>query len=66
MSNKITYTADVAHCGGRACLIRDKCYRYWLHKSNKAKFCGISFVPYIEEQYDLETEECEMFKQIEP
>ena len=41
--SKITYTTDVAHCMGIACAIRDKCYRYWLHKNNKAKYSGMSF-----------------------
>lgn len=63
--SKITYTKDVAHCTGSACAIRDKCYRYWLHKNNKAKYSGMSLAPYTDEEYDFETEECEMFKPIE-
>jgi hypothetical protein len=47
------------------CPPRERCYRYWLHKNNKAKYSGMSFVPYIDEEYDFETEECEIFKPIE-
>ena len=63
--SKLVYTTDVAHCMGIACAIRDKCYRYWLYQNDKTKFSSIIFVPYIEEQYDFETGECEMFKPIE-
>lgn len=66
MGNKITYTTDVAHCMGRDCPPRERCHRYWLHKNNKAKYSGMSFAPYIDEEYSYETEECEMFKPIEP
>lgn len=63
---KVVYTTDVAHCMGRDCPPRETCYRYWLHKNNKAKYSGMSFAPYIDEEYNYETEECEMFKPIEP
>lgn len=66
--NKITYTTDVVHCEGRACPIRDKCYRYHLHDYYRDNYVNVGFsfeIPYTEEQYDFETEECEMFKPIE-
>lgn len=70
MSKKIPYTTDVAHCMGGACAIRDKCYRYWLRKEQCKKAVNgflhpKDCAPFIEEQYDFETEECEMFKPIE-
>lgn len=66
MNKKITYTTDVAHCIGHECPKKDKCYRYWLYQNDKTKFSSISFVPYTEEQYNFETEQCEMFKPIGP
>ena len=68
--SKITYTTDVAHCRGRACAIRDKCYRYWLRKELRKKavngFLSPNICPpHVDEEYDFETEECEMFKPIE-
>lgn len=68
MGTQITYIADVAHCRGRACHIRDKCYRYHLHNYYRYNYVNVGFrfaIPYTEEQYDSETEECEMFKQKE-
>ena len=63
--NNINYTTDMAHCMGGACAIRDKCYRYWLRKELRKKAInGFICPPHIEEQYDLETEECEMYKPI--
>ena len=62
---KVVYTTDVAHCMGHGCPKKDKCYRYWLYQNDKTKFSGISFVPYAKEQYDCETEQCEMFKPME-
>ena len=70
MSKKITYATDVAHCMGRACAIRDKCYRYWLRKELCKKAVN-GFLPpnicppHVDEEYDFETEECEIFKPIE-
>ena len=64
MSKKITYTADVAHCGGEDCAIRENCVRYRL-------FCmwekrPYKFVPFVEfPAYNSKTEQCEMFKPIE-
>lgn len=57
---KVTYNADIAHCTGRACLIRDKCVRYYNHQ--RTHVLSNEVVPYIEEQYKSETNECEMFK----
>ncbi len=59
-----------AYASGRACAIRDKCYRYWLRKEQcKKSVNGFlhpkDCAPFIEEQYDFETEKCEMFKPIE-
>lgn len=62
---KVVYTTDVAHCSGRACPIRSKCYRYWLHKNNKAKYSGTGFAHYFVVKYDFKTEQCEMYKPIE-
>ena len=68
--NRITYTTDVAHCMGGACAIRDKCYRYWLRKELCKRYVNntlqsLEYPPHIEEQYDFETEQCEMYKPIE-
>lgn len=66
--SKITYATDVAHCMGRACPIRNKCHRYHLHRYYRDNYVNVGFrfeIPYAEEQYDFETEECEMFKPIE-
>lgn len=66
--SKITYTTDVAHCRGRSCPIRDKCYRYHLHNYYRGNYVNVGFrfeIPYADEQYDFETEQCEMFKPIE-
>ena len=68
MSKIRTYTTDVAHCMGRACAIRDKCYRQHLHRYYRDNYVNVGFrfeIPYTMEQYDFETEECEMFKPIE-
>ena len=68
MSNKITYTTDVAHCMGCGCPKRDKCYRYHLHGYYRDNYVNVGFrfeIPYTMEQYDLETEECEMFKPVQ-
>ena len=62
MKNKITYTTDVAHCMGRDCPIRNKCVRF--HNHQRAHVFSNECVPYTEEQYDFEIEECEMFKPI--
>lgn len=61
--NNIHYTTDIAHCMGRACPIRNKCVRFYNHQ--RARVFSNECVPYTEEQYDFETEECEMFKPIE-
>ena len=63
---KVVYTTDVAHCMGRACPIRDKCYRYWLRKELCKRYVNktlqsLEYPPHIEEQYDFETEQCEIF-----
>lgn len=68
--SKITYTTDVAHCMGCGCPKKDKCYRYWLRKELRKKAVN-GFLPpnicppHVDEEYDFETEECEMFKPIE-
>lgn len=63
----MTYDADIAHCMGRACAIRDKCYRYWLRKELCKKAVN-GFLPpkslcilHVDEEYDFETGDCEMF-----
>lgn len=61
MGTQITYTTDIAHCMGCGCALQDECYRNWLHRNSK----GFGAL-YVDEQYDFETEECEMFKPIEP
>ena len=61
--SKITYTTDVAHCTGRDCPIRSKCVRFYNHQ--RAHVFSNECVPYTEEQYDFETEECQMYKPIE-
>jgi hypothetical protein len=68
--SKITYTTDVAHCMGIDCPIRDNCYRYHLHDYYRDNYVNVGFrfrfeIPYTMEQYDLETEECEMFKELQ-
>ena len=60
---RVNYTTDVAHCMGRDCVIRNKCVRFYNHQ--RVHVFSNECVPYTEEQYDFETEECEMFKQIE-
>lgn len=65
---KVVYTTDVAHCMGRACPIRDKCCRYHLYDYYRDNYVNVGSnfrVPYTEEQYNFETEECEIFKPIE-
>ena len=64
MSKKITYTTDVAHCGGEDCAIRKNCVRYrlfcmWIKRPYK-------FVSFVEfPAYNSKTEQCEMFKPVE-
>ena len=61
---KVVYTTDVAHCMGGDCPIRNKCVRFYNHQ--RAHVFSNECVPYTEEQYNLENEECEMFKPIKP
>ena len=63
MSKKIIYTTDVAHCMGIDCPIRNKCVRFYNHQ--RVHVFSNECVPYTEERYDFETEECEMYKPIE-
>ena len=70
MSKRIPYATDVAHCGGEDCAIRENCVRYRLRKELCKKAVN-GFLPpnicppHVDEQYDFETEDCEMFKPIE-
>lgn len=43
--------------------VRNKCVRFYNHQ--RAHVFSNECVPYTEEQYDFETEECEMYKPIE-
>ena len=63
---KVIYDTNIAHCSGRACPIRSKCYRYWLHKHYRDNYMNLNFyIHYFIVKYDFKTEECEMFKPIE-
>lgn len=56
----MTYNADIAHCEGKECAIRDRCRRYQLHlMREKMKVIEDYLTSYTMPQY--ENGECEIF-----
>ena len=56
----ITYNADIAHCCGRNCPIRDECKRYKLY-CMMATSSVLRYASFISPEYNSETKECEIF-----
>lgn len=58
----MSYNADIAHCEGTECAIRDRCRRYQLHLMRE-KLQPIYVYSYTEPMY--KNGECELFYPID-
>lgn len=55
--NKITYNADIAHCVGTDCPLKEKCRRFQLYEIWKEKKKEERLTPFVEPRYS--NGECE-------
>ena len=59
----MTYNADITHCSGYCCMMKDKCLRYSL----LIQWCKMKKRPEVSMMascYDLDKDECTMFRPI--
>lgn len=50
-------SADMIHCRGENCPLRDDCFRYWLHQNSKVTLATY----FVAEPFDKGTNKCRHF-----